>query len=70
MNDTPSTSQIPIPSHFDADQVGQVWRIPYQERLHQARAWHKHTIFLPHRKIPPDLFAPCRCPKYILHSGL
>jgi nicotinamidase-related amidase len=39
MSDTPSTSQIPIPSHFDSTQVGQVWRIAYQDRLHDARAW-------------------------------
>ena len=39
MSDTPSTSHIPIPPHFDSAQVGQVWRIPYQERLREARAW-------------------------------
>ncbi len=42
---TPSTSQIPIPSHFDSDQVGQVWRISYQDRLLEARAWaQRHDI--------------------------
>ena len=45
MNGTPSISQIPIPTHFDSDQVGQVWRIPYQDRLHEARAWaQEHDI--------------------------
>ncbi len=39
MSNTLSTSQIPIPKHFDPEQVGQVWRVPYQERLHEARAW-------------------------------
>lgn len=39
MCNTPSISEIPIPAHFDSNQVGQVWRIPYQERLHEARAW-------------------------------
>ncbi|MDE0634458.1 MAG: isochorismatase [Candidatus Poribacteria bacterium] len=39
MSGTPSTSHIPIPTHFDSDQVGQVWRVPYQDRLHEARAW-------------------------------
>ena len=31
--------QLPIPPYFDSDQVGQVWRIPYQTRLGEARAW-------------------------------
>ncbi len=39
MIDITPTSQIPIPAHFDSDQVGQVWRVPYQERLQEARAW-------------------------------
>ena len=41
MSGAPSTSQIPMPAHFDSAQVGQVWRIPYQERLSEARAWAK-----------------------------
>ncbi|RKU10059.1 isochorismatase [Candidatus Poribacteria bacterium] len=45
MNDTPSASQIPIPTHFNSDQVGRVWRVPYQDRLHEARAWaQQHDI--------------------------
>lgn len=45
MNGTPSISQIPIPTHFDSEQVGQVWRVPYQDRLHEARAWaQEHDI--------------------------
>ena len=39
MSGAPSTSQIPMPAHFDFVQVGQVWCIPYQERLLDARAW-------------------------------
>lgn len=30
---------LPIPAHFDPDQVGQVWRVPYQARAQEARAW-------------------------------
>ena len=45
MNATMSKSQIPIPAYFDSAKVGQVWRIPYQERLHEARAWaQQHHI--------------------------
>ena len=33
------TSQLPLPPHFDADRVDQVWRIPYQERQSDAQDW-------------------------------
>lgn len=36
-----STAQIPLPKHFDPTRVSEVWRIPYQERVSQAREWKK-----------------------------
>jgi nicotinamidase-related amidase len=30
---------LPIPAHFDPVRVGQVWRVPYQQRAAEARAW-------------------------------
>lgn len=30
---------LPIPSFFDANKVGSVWRVPYEERAGQARGW-------------------------------
>lgn len=37
--------QLPIPSHFDATKVGEVWRVPYQQRATEARAWaQKHSL--------------------------
>lgn len=37
--------QLPIPSHFDANKVGEVWRVPYQQRAEDARNWaKKHNI--------------------------
>jgi nicotinamidase-related amidase len=30
---------LPIPSFFDPEKVGQVWRVPYQDRAAQAAAW-------------------------------
>ena len=40
-----STSQLPLPPHFDADRVDKVWRIPYQERQREAHAWaQEHAI--------------------------
>ncbi len=32
-------SPVPIPAFFDSKTVGSVWRIPYEERAHQARDW-------------------------------
>lgn len=37
--------ELPIPEHYDPNKVGQVWRVPYQERANQARQWAtKHSI--------------------------
>jgi nicotinamidase-related amidase len=30
---------LPIPPHFDPDSVGRVWRVPYDQRAREARAW-------------------------------
>ncbi|MEG4005378.1 isochorismatase [Microcoleus sp. Pol11C1] len=38
-------AQLPIPEHFDPKKVGEVWRVPYQERAAQAKDWAKqHSI--------------------------
>lgn len=34
-----SSSQLPIPDFFRTENVGTVWRIPYEERAAQARSW-------------------------------
>jgi len=31
--------ELPLPGHFDPDRVGQVWRVPYEERAQEAEAW-------------------------------
>ena len=36
-----TTTQLPIPSHFDASKVGELWRVLYQERAIEAQAWAK-----------------------------
>jgi nicotinamidase-related amidase len=42
---TQTTKQLPIPPQFDASRVGEVWRVPYQDRAAQAREWaNKHNI--------------------------
>ena len=35
------TRDLPLPPHYDPTQVGQVWRVPYQERAAQAAQWAK-----------------------------
>jgi len=40
-----SPKDLPIPAHFDPGKVGQVWRVPYQERSEDAKKWAKqHEI--------------------------
>jgi nicotinamidase-related amidase len=34
-----NSSDLPIPDFFDAQKVGVVWQIPYEERAKQAREW-------------------------------
>jgi nicotinamidase-related amidase len=36
---------LPIPPHFDPNKVGEVWKVPYQERAEEAEKWAKqHNI--------------------------
>jgi nicotinamidase-related amidase len=35
------TTQLPIPPHFAPEKVGEVWRVPYQQRATEARVWAK-----------------------------
>lgn len=37
--------ELPLPPHYQPDKVSQVWRVPYQARAQEARAWaHQHRI--------------------------
>jgi nicotinamidase-related amidase len=37
--------ELPLPAHFDADRVGEVWRVPYEERAREASAWaDEHSL--------------------------
>jgi nicotinamidase-related amidase len=31
--------ELPLPPHFDPSRVDQVWRVPYEDRAHEASAW-------------------------------
>jgi nicotinamidase-related amidase len=30
---------LPVPPHFDPRRVGEIWRVPYEDRAHDAGAW-------------------------------
>jgi nicotinamidase-related amidase len=31
--------ELPLPAHFDPDRVGEVWRVPYEDRARDASEW-------------------------------
>jgi nicotinamidase-related amidase len=37
----PRTRELPLPPHFEPERVGEVWRVPYQERAADAARWAK-----------------------------
>jgi nicotinamidase-related amidase len=39
--------ELPIPHHFNPDRVGEVWRVPYQERAEAAEQWAKKNKIKP-----------------------
>lgn len=42
---TQTIKQLPIPSHFDPMRMGEIWRVPYQQRATEAEAWaQQHQI--------------------------
>jgi nicotinamidase-related amidase len=37
--------ELPIPAHFDLSRVGEVWRVPYEQRAREAEAWaREHEV--------------------------
>jgi nicotinamidase-related amidase len=48
--------ELPVPAHFDPDRVGEVWRVPYDDRARDASAWaEKHGL----RPAAGDSFRVC-----------
>ncbi|MBI5301626.1 MAG: isochorismatase [Chloroflexi bacterium] len=39
--------ELPIPSHFQVGQVGQVWRVPYEQRAVEAAEWARQYHLAP-----------------------
>jgi nicotinamidase-related amidase len=42
-----TSESMPIPEFFDAQKVGTVWRVPYEERAKQARDWSRQHRLQP-----------------------
>jgi nicotinamidase-related amidase len=40
-------NELPIPSHFNPLSVGEVWKVPYQQRAEEAEKWVKKHKFQP-----------------------
>lgn len=40
-------NQIPIPPHFNPNQISKIWRVPYQQRASEAEAWKKQHHISP-----------------------
>lgn len=39
MSNKASIKELPLPPHFDQSRVGQIFRVPYQQRASEAQAW-------------------------------
>lgn len=48
--------ELPIPPHFEPGRVGEVWRVPYEDRAREAEAWaRRHDL----RPAAADSFRWC-----------
>jgi nicotinamidase-related amidase len=48
--------ELPVPAHFDPRRVGEVWRVPYEDRAREAATWaERHGI----RPAAEDSFRVC-----------
>jgi nicotinamidase-related amidase len=45
-----TSKELPIPEHFDPQRIGELWRVPYEDRARQARAWaREHGVTAAHQ---------------------
>ncbi len=42
-----SNSHLPIPQYFDPKKVGQMWKVPYQQRAVEAKQWARQRSIHP-----------------------
>jgi nicotinamidase-related amidase len=43
---------LPLPAHFDPSRVGEVWRVPYEDRAREASAWAQEHRLAPAAEDP------------------
>ncbi len=43
---------LPIPNHFQPDRVGDIWRVPYQQRATAAQQWARQHHLVPVNSAP------------------
>jgi len=48
--------ELPLPGHFDPSRVGEVWRVPYEDRAREAQGWAEEHGLGPAAK---DAFRLC-----------
>ena len=48
--------ELPLPAHFEPSRVGEVWRVPYEQRAREAGAWAERHDLGP---APEDAFRCC-----------
>ena len=34
-----AANELPVPPHYNPQSVGEVWKVPYQERADDAEGW-------------------------------
>ena len=61
---------LPLPAHFDPGAVGEVWRVPYEERALEAEAWAQEHALRPAGTTRPHLPGRRGRPEHLLHPGL
>ena len=63
--------ELPVPEFYRPERVGEVWRVPYEERAREARAWAEQHGIGP---AADDAFRICllagRRPEHLLHARL
>lgn len=47
MSKTGDFIRLPLPPHYEPERVGEIWKVPYQERAEQARQWRRQQNIQP-----------------------
>ena len=62
---------LPLPPHFDAGRIGEVWRVDYAARFEDAARWRvEHGLSRRRARSLPHRARRRRRPEHVLHAGL